>query len=163
MEKREYIQAVLDPSLDDLKAHVRVTSDDLDGTLMQSLKAAVRSAEHHIGQVIALSKFTYTGAFARALPLRVPVLEILAVAVDGVEVPSESFTVAGGVLTFAEDVTGAAVEVTYKAGMCPPVEFDIRAAILLIASKLFMNPADRVETLVSKSSILLRPYRGGGK
>ena len=36
---------------------------------------------------------------------------------------------------------------------------DIVSAILLIASSLFSNPMDSVETLPKASSKLLRPYR----
>lgn len=163
MTKRDYIFPALDPSLDDFKAHIRVTSDDLDSELTNKLVAAIRSAEHMIGKVIALSRFTFTGSFRSVItfPER-PFRSVVSVKVDDVVLSEDRYTVSGRTLVFAEGVTGSTVEVVYKAGM-KSVEYDIKAAILLHAAALFANPVDSVETMPKASTNLLRPYRSWGE
>ena len=53
------------------------------------------------------------------------------------------------------------MSVRYTSGM-NQVPFDIKAAIMLMAAKLFNNPVDSVETLPSAAKNLLRPYRSYG-
>ena len=156
MTERIYLEQY-QPSLEDFKRHLRLTSDDLDETLQMNLLAAINAAEHHIGKVIALSEFSYTGPLV-ALACQTPLKEVVEVAVDGAEV---GYEVKDGVLTLAEGVTGDAMSVRYTSGM-NQVPFDIKAAIMLMAAKLFNNPVDSVETLPSVAKNLLRPYRSYG-
>ena len=156
MTERIYLEQY-QPSLEDFKRHLRLTSDDLDETLQMNLLAAINAAEHHIGKVIALSEFSYTGPLV-ALACQTPLKEVAEVAVDGAEV---GYEVKDGVLTLAEGVTGDAMIVRYTSGM-NQVPFDIKAAIMLMAAKLFNNPVDSVETLPSAAKNLLRPYRSYG-
>lgn len=147
------------PTLDEFKAHIRLTTSDMDADLTIKLKAAIRSAEHYIGQIIALSVFVYTDDFAKTVYLQGPVLSVSGVKVDGVTLSSDKYSLKGEVLTI--DAEGETLEVTYTAGMMV-VDDDIKAAILLHAAALFNNPIDSVETLPKASSRLLDPYRTWG-
>ena len=148
MRRREIDTVQLAFCLGRLKSHLRITSNDLDGELMNKLTAAIDSAEHFIGRVIPLSTITETLPFSSVVPLSRPL-----VSVDGIEV--DVFT---GTVSFPDETDGKAVKVVYNAGM-GQIPADIVSAILLIASSLFSNPMDSVETLPKASSRLLRPYR----
>lgn len=162
MIERSYIDAQFQPSLEDLKRHLRITSGDLDETLKPHLLAAINSAEHHIGKIIARSEFTYSGWFIRSLELRGPGIKVTEVTVDGVRLPDNVWRLDRHSVIISNDITGEEMQVTYEAGMTQ-VEFDIKAAILLTAAKLFNNPADTVEALPSVAKNLLRPHRSWGR
>ena len=160
MVERSYLEQ-FQPSLEDLKRHLRVTSDDLNETLEMYLRAAIESAEHHIGRIIAASEFCYSGWFVRSFDMLGPFREIVRVEVDGVELTKEEYKVDKRTLLLHPEITGESLLVVYKAGMTS-VPFDIKAAILLSAAKLFNNPVDSVESLPSVAKNLLRPYRSWG-
>lgn len=162
MIERSYIDSQFQPSLEDLKRHLRITSDDLDETLQPYLLAAINSAEHHIGKVIARSEFTYSGWFIRSLELRGPGIRIKDVTVDGVRLPDDAWRLDKHSVIISNGISGKEMQVTYESGM-HQVDFDIKAAILLTAAKLFNNPADTVETLPSVAKNLLRPHRSWGR
>lgn len=162
MIERSYKDAQFQPSLEDLKRHLRITSGDLDETLKPHLLAAINSAEHHIGKIIARSEFTYSGWFIRSLELRGPGIKVTEVTVDGVRLPDNAWRLDRHSVNISNDITGEEMQVTYEAGMTQ-VEFDIKAAILLTAAKLFNNPADTVEALPSVAKNLLRPHRSWGR
>ena len=157
MTTRTY--GIYEPTLEEFKAHIRMTSYDLDDDLRLKLLAAIRSAEHFIGKVIARSVFTYSGAYAKTLTLEAPVISVTGVTVDGVALSSEEWSLSGNELTVLTE--GTSMGVIYTAGM-PAVDPDIKAAILLHAAALFENPVDSVETLPKASSRLLAPYRTWG-
>ena len=148
-----------EPTLDEFKAHIRMTSYDLDVDLRLKLQAAIRSAEHYIGLVIAQSVFTYSGDYAKTLILEAPVLGVTGVKVNGVDLSNEEWSLSGNILTVLTE--GTSMEVTYTAGMAS-VDPDIKAAILLHAAALFNNPVDSVEVLPKASTRLLDPYRTWG-
>lgn len=161
MVTRSYIDG-FEPSLEDLKRHLRITSDDLDDTLKMYLQAAIESAEHHIGSIIARSEFVYDGWFVRSFDMKGPGCELKSVEIDGDVLSAEDYKVSCNTLLISQDVTGCEkMTVTYETGM-GQVPFDIKAAVLLIAAKLFNNPVDSVETLPSVAKNLLRPYRRWG-
>lgn len=157
MRIREHDTEALAFFLQKFKSHLRLTSNDLDDELMAKLTAAIDSAEHHIGKTILKSKFKDTLPFSSEVALCRPLLSVDGVKVDDMEVTYETDIFTGTIL-FDEGLKGRAVEVTYHAGM-PQVPSDIVNAILLIASSLFANPMDSVETLPKASTRLLRPYR----
>lgn len=148
-----------EPTLEEFKAHIRMTSYDLDTDLRLKLQAAIRSAEHYIGLVIAQSVFTYTGDYAKTLTLEAPVTGVTGVKVDGVVLSNGEWSLSGNTLTVQTE--GTSMEVTYTAGMST-VDPDIKAAILLHAAALFNNPVDSVEVLPKASTRLLDPYRTWG-
>ena len=157
MTTRTY--GIYEPTLEEFKAHIRMTSYDLDDDLRLKLLAAIRSAEHFIGKVIAQSVFAYSGAYAKTLTLEAPVISVTGVTVDGVALSSEEWSLSGNELTVLTE--GTSMGVIYTAGMSA-VDPDIKAAILLHAAALFENPVDSVETLPKASSRLLAPYRTWG-
>lgn len=127
------------------------------------LQAAIESAEHHIGSIIARSEFVYDGWFVRSFDMKGPGCELKSVDVDGESLDEAEYTVNRNTLLISQDVTMCdKMTVTYVAGMTQ-VPFDIKAAVLLIAAKLFNNPVDSVETLPSVAKNLLRPYRSWGR
>ena len=158
MTSRVYSQGY-QPTLDEFKQHIRITTNDMDADLTLKLKASIRSAEHYIGQIIAKSVFVYTDVFAKTVILEGPVIEVSGVKVNGVSISSDKWELKGEVLTI--DAEGDTLEVTYSAGMVV-VDDDIKAAILLHAAALFVNPVDSVETMPKASSRLLDPYRTWG-
>lgn len=160
MVERSYLEQ-FHPSLEDLKRHLRVTSDDLNETLEMYLRAAIESAEHHIGKVIAVSEFCYSGWFVRSFDFMPPFHKVVKVEVDGVELTKDEYTVDERTLLISSEVSGEKLIVAYQAGMSQ-VPFDMKAAILLTAAKLFNNPMDTVESLPSVAKNLLRPYRSWG-
>ena len=160
MVERSYL-GEYQPSLEDLKRHLRITSDDLDGTLEMYLCAAIESAEHHIGRTIALSEYTYSGCFTRSFEMKPPFRRVVRVEVDGVQLTEDEYRIDRRTILLSPEVMGESLLVTYEAGMAS-VPFDMKAAILLSASKLFNNPVDSVESLPSVAKNLLRPYRSYG-
>ena len=160
MVERSYL-GEYQPSLEDLKRHLRITSDDLDGTLEMYLRAAIESAEHHIGRTIALSEYTYSGWFTRSFEMQPPFRRVVRVEVDGVQLTEDEYRIDRRTILLSPEVMGESLLVTYEAGIAS-VPFDMKAAILLSASKLFSNPVDSVESLPSVAKNLLRPYRSYG-
>ena len=148
------------PTLAEFKAHIRITitSVEMDASLALQLKAAIRSAEHYIGMVIARSAFVYTGTFAKTVILPGPVIGIQEVTVAGVAVTPDHYKLKGNVLKLDVDADPDAVLVVKLTAGMEHVDEDIKAAVLLHAAALFNNPVDSVETLPKASSRLLDPY-----
>lgn len=160
MVERSYLEQ-FQPSLEDIKRHLRVTSDDLNDTLELYLRAAIEASEKHIGKVIAVSQFTYSGWFVRSFDMLVPFRKVVSVTVDDRKLESDDYTIEKRTLIIHPEITGERLIVTYEAGYSQ-VPFDMKAAILLTAAKLFNNPVDSVESLPSVARNLLRPYRTWG-
>lgn len=162
MFERTYIDANIQPSLEDLKRHLRITSGDLDEILHPYLLAAINSAEHHIGKIIARSEFSYSGSFIRSLDLRGPGVVVKSVEVDGMSLDEGGYELDDRTLIISPRIVGQEMNVVYEGGMSQ-VDFDIKAAILLTAAKLFNNPTDTVEAMPGVAKNLLRPHRSFGK
>lgn len=158
METREILEIGC-PTLEDLRRHLRITSNDLDAELNDKLRAAVTMAEHEISTVIAPSTITLSVRFSRTIPLRWPARSVTSVEVDGSEIGPGGYDADDERLTFADSVSGSRVTVRYDAGLeqVPP---DVKAAILLLAGRLFNNPTDLPEERDRTTARnLLRPYR----
>lgn len=155
---RNYDSAMMATLMAALKSHLRITANDLDGQLDMYLRAAVDSAEQFTGIVLVKSGMELEEDFAKLLRLPLPLMSVEGVSVDGEELSSDDYTVTGGKLVFSEGVSGSVVQVSCTAGRTH-MEEDIRAAIMLRAAKLFNNPADSAEMLISASDNLLTPYR----
>ena len=155
---RNYDSAMMAALMAALKSHLRITANDLDGQLDMYLRAAVDSAEQFTGIVLVKSGMELEEDFAKPLRLPLPLMSVEGVSVDGEELSSDDYTVTGGKLVFSEGVSGSVVQVSCTAGRTH-MEEDIRAAIMLRAAKLFNNPADSAEMLISASDNLLTPYR----
>lgn len=159
--RREFDEDVLWQALGRLKSHLRLTSCDLDDELRQKLRAAVCSAEHQIGRVIFPSRFTDIFDFAQTVRLAAPLLSVDTVRLDGVELNKDWSWTANrrlSCISIADEIIGKELEVSWTSGM-EDIPDDLMNAILLIASSLFSNPLDSVETLPKASAALLRPYR----
>lgn len=154
----------LQPSLEEFKRHLRITSNDLDDELTAKLKAAVNMAEHEISAVISVSSFKLTRDFAHSIPLRWPTTAVASVKVDGESaLPAEKYSFSESTLTIDSDVNGDKVEVVYTAGLADAPE-DIKAAVLLLGANIFNNPVDHPEERDRTSARnLLRPYRSWGE
>lgn len=161
MIERSYIDEQFQPSLEDFKRHLRITSSDLDETLRPYLLASINSAEHHIGKIIARSEFQYSGHFIRSLDLRGPNVELVSVEVNGNALSDDEYSLDARTLLIDSEISGDEMQVIYRSGMTQ-VPFDIKAAILLTAAKLFNFPSDTVEAMPSVARNLLRPYRQWG-
>lgn len=149
--------------LGEFRNHLRLTSNDLDAILEESLEVGIERAEAEIGRVIALSKFTVQMPFSQTLSLRGPIVKVLSVRVDGQMVPSSQYTASDWDITFADGVEGEKVEVSYTAGFTQ-IPSMIKGAIFLFGANYFNNPTDRPEERDRTAAAnLLRPYRRWGK
>ncbi len=157
--RRDFDEDAVMEGLGRLRSHLRLTSCDFDGELRQKLCAAARSAEHQIGRVVFKSRFSDTFTFSPEIRLDSPLLAVESVAVDGVSL-KEGWTPvrSASAVRFDPSVTGSEAEIVWTSGM-EQVPDDLMSAVLLIASSLFSNPLDSVETLPKASAALLRPYR----
>jgi len=149
--------------LGEFRNHLRMTSNDMDAVLEQSLEVGIERAEAEIGKVIALSRFTGVQMpFAQTLSLRGPIVEVTSVKVDGTEVPAADYTADPWSLTFADGVEGSSVVLEYKAGM-EQIPSMVKGAIFLFGGRYFNNPTDTPEERDRTAAAnLLRPYRTWG-
>ena len=149
--------------LGEFRNHLRMTSNDMDAVLEQSLEVGIERAEAEIGKVIALSRFTGVQMpFAQTLSLRGPIVEVTSVKVDGTEVPTTDYTADPWSLTFADGVEGSSVVLEYKAGM-EQIPSMVKGAIFLFGGRYFNNPTDTPEERDRTAAAnLLRPYRTWG-
>lgn len=158
MTERDFTKS-LQPLLSKFKNHIRMTSSEMDEDLKLKLMAAVRSAEHYIGKIIARSTFTMQETFAKTFTLESDVASVTSVKVDGRVLSDDEWKLSGNVISISG--SGDTVEVEYVSGP-DKIEYDVQAAILLHAAALFNNPVDSVEVLPKASTRLLDPYRTWG-
>ena len=141
-------------SIEQLKNHLHIFTEDFDEQLLFDLRAAVAKAESFINGHIWRSTVTNSVPFRNTIAVD-STAQVTSVKVDGQDV---NFTSEEGVI-YVEG-QGKRLQYTaivgYAAEDCP---LDIQMAILLIASKFFNNPVDSVENLPSASQSLLHPYR----
>lgn len=142
-------------TLEQLKNHLHMFTNDFDQQLAFNLRAAVAKAESYTNCRIWHGTFTESVPFENTISVRETTAVVIDVKVDGVSV---NFTAAAGVIKV--EGNGKILEYTASVGYtsedCP---IDIQIAVLLIAAKFFNNPVDSVENLPSASQHLLHPYR----
>lgn len=154
--KREIISQGV--TLEELKHHLRITTNIFDEDLDGKLRAAHNIAENYIGQVLMVSRFTDRMEFNGVVTLAAPLTSVTSVKVNGVDYP---YTTSGNTLIIPGMMDGE-LEVVYESGD-EQLADDVKIAILMIAADLFNNPSDHVQSLPRASENLLRPYRRYGR
>ena len=138
-----------------LKNHLHMFTDDFDQQLEINLRAAVAKSENYINGVIWHGVQTMSVPFVNTVEISEPTAVINQVMVDD---QSVDFIFVNGILSIQG--SGKVLEYTLETGYvqedCPS---DIQMAILLIAAKFFNNPGDSVEKLPTVSQHLLHPYK----
>lgn len=164
MTQRDIVDELLQPNLQDLKDHLRLTDNSLDRMLLMYLKSAITQAEHTISRTLASSVVTINvrASGEETIQIDLPYgddmtdVTIRRVTLD--DANYTDYTLDGCCLTLpVSGVTGRII-VEY-AVVVGQVEDDIRQAILLMAARHFNNPLDSVDSLPTASANLLAPYR----
>lgn len=153
MEKRIVKKELV--TLDELKQNLRLTDTDAFSTDLQSkLSAALRAAGSYIGRDLGqVEQFSYIMEPVVEIDID-PAKHVTAVKVEGLALPPEQWSYAGGYLSiYGHSPSAAAVTVELE------YNEDIAQAVLMHASSMWMNPTDTVETLPKASTNLLRQYR----
>lgn len=146
-------------SLDELKQWNYIESDLFDDKLKACLNSAIASAESHANIIIWKSTFTLAlDHIEYEIPVFACPVSSISIAVDNSSLAASLYQFDGNVILVDGSVRGDAMTVTIEAGI-DPVDDDIKAAILLIASELFRNPTDSVKQLPTASQLLLQPFR----
>ena len=142
-------------TLDELKDHLHILSEDFDKSLSLNLRAATQAAQSYLGRDIIRTVTVVSMPFSKTFNIA-DFSAIEDVQVDRKEV---EYTQVNNTITLAVN-SGELVEYKLVSGYtqedCPE---DIKMAILLIASKYFNNPVDSVEQLPKASTNLLKPYK----
>ena len=158
MQRRDIDIYRLQPTLQDLKDHLRITDDSHDRMLMIYLSSAVLQAGHVISRTLAPSicqiETDYTSLVALPYMDDASSLTDLEVLVDG---ERRTWTLTGSDVHI-DGPEGRKMSISYHLDV-DYVEADIQQAILLMAAQHFSNPLDRAQTLPTASENLLAPYR----
>ena len=158
MQTRDIDIYRLQPTLQDLKDHMRITDDTNDRMLMIYLSSAVLQAEHVISRNLAPSICQIETGYTSLVTL--PYMDEsssptdLEVLVDG---ERRTWTLTGSDLCI-DAPEARKMSIRYHLAVAS-VEDAIQQAILLMAAQHFSNPLDRAQTLPTASENLLAPYR----
>lgn len=154
VQRRTYNIPVV--TLEEMKNHLHVTSNDFDSNLELNISSATAAAEAFISRPIYRIDDVYSVPFVSKVTLPEGYTEITDVKVDGNEV---SFEILNNVLSVGvnegERLTYCVVY-GYTSQSCPA---DIKMAIMLMAARYFNNPVDSVEQLPKASTALLRTHK----
>ena len=143
-------------TLEEMKDHLHITSDDFDNTLTVNIESATASAEAFINKPICKVVDTYSVPFVKQITLPDGYTEIENVRVDGKEIPYEILNnVLSAGVNDGEMLTYGVVY-GYTSQSCPA---DIKMAIMLMAAGYFNNPVDSVEQLPKASTALLKRHK----
>jgi hypothetical protein len=144
----------------ELKRNLRLDADveDFDGDLTVKLDAAIAAAGSFIGRDLNQVP-VYSYPYAERMELNLdPALHVDFVSVGSEKLDGVEWAYVDGTLTInvvhRPDET-VEVKTAYRS--------DIRAAVLMHASSLWLSPADSVETLPKASTNLLSQYRQYGR
>lgn len=154
------VQRIVDTNpvvtLEELKDHLHIVSEDFDSSLQLNIRSAMASAEAFLSRPIARIVNRYSVPFEKTVPLPSDYDSIEEVMVDGKEV---EFTILNNSLSVGvyegEELTYCVVY-GFTSSSCPA---DIKMAIMLTAARFFNNPVDSVEQLPKASTSLLRPHK----
>lgn len=152
---REILRSEPVVSVERVKANLRLQDNSFDEMIDDYIASAVQTSENVTGVTIALSQYIITGVYDGAYRLPVAPVNELMVQQDGNEV---EYSINGGVLTLPSSCMGKQVTITVNAGYTD-IPADIRMAVILKASALFLNPVDSADTYVKASDNLLKAYR----
>lgn len=152
---REILRSEPVVSVERVKANLRLQDNSFDEMIADYIASAVQTSENVTGVTIALSQYVITGVYDGAYRLPVAPVNELIVQQDGNEV---EYSINGGVLTLPSSCMGKQVTITVDAGYTD-IPADIRMAVILKASALFLNPVDSADTYVKASDNLLKAYR----
>lgn len=142
-------------TLDELKNHLHILSEDFDQSLWVNLRAATAAAESYIGRDIIRRVVGMSMPFSKTFTVA-DFTTVENVTVDGMNV---EFTQVNNNVTILVD-NGEVVRYTLVSGWEPAdCPMDIKMAIMLMAAKYFNNPVDSVEQLPKASSALLKPFK----
>lgn len=152
---REIIRSAPVVTVERVKANLRLQDNSFDEMIADYISSAIKSSENITGVTIPMSQYVITGVYEGSY--RVPVAPITNITATCNE---EEIDVAidGGVITLPLSCVGKQVVLTIKAGYVE-VPADIKMAIILKASAMFLNPVDSADTYVKSSDNLLKAYR----
>lgn len=153
--ERTTIDYNLPVTLNELKNHLHITSDDFDDTLLLNLRSATAAAESFTSMELRMRVETVSVPFTKTF-ICPDDATINFVSVDGVSVSYEK--VNNMVYVGVDKGEKMLYQLTfgYTDINCPE---DIKMAILLSAARYFNNPVDSVEQLPKASTALLRRYK----
>ena len=140
----------------DLKRNLRLDADveDFDGDLTMKLQAAIASSGSFIGRDLNQVP-AYSYPYAERMEINIdPALKVESVSIDDSELEPDKWSYVDGAIIIYGDhqsVETVKVETAYRE--------DIRNAVLMHASAMWMTPTDSVEQLPKQSTNLLRQYR----
>lgn len=138
-----------------VKANLRLQDSSFDEIIAEYIASATASAEQLTGVVLNTSIFTITGTYEGAYRMPIaPINEVTAKCGDE-EVECK---LNGGVLTLPSECLGRQVIIQVNAGY-PEAPADVRMAIILKASALFLNPVDSADSYTKASDNILKNYR----
>lgn len=140
----------------DLKRNLRLDADveDFDGDLTMKLQAAIASSGSFIGRDLNQVP-AYSYPYAERMEINIdPALKVESVAIGDADLEPDKWSYVDGAIIIYEDHQSdetVKVETAYRE--------DIRNAVLMHASAMWMTPTDSVEQLPKQSTNLLRQYR----
>lgn len=142
-------------TLEEIKNHLHILSEDFDQTLWMNLRAATAAAESYIGRNIIRRVVNMSMPFSKTFTVA-DYSTVENVTVDGGDV---EYTQVNNKVTLLVD-NGKVVRCDVISGWLPEeCPMDIKMAIMLMAAKYFNNPVDSVEQLPKASTSLLKPFK----
>ena len=143
-------------TLEEMKRHLHIATEDFDQQLLLDVQAAIASAEAFTGLQIRKKIDVYSVPFAETITLPEGDYTIDSVKVDDEEVDYIIVDNKLSVGVAKGDNVVYSVVYGYDCCDCPA---DIKMAIMLSAAKFFNSPVDSVEQLPKASTALLRTHK----
>lgn len=162
-------------TLEEAKAHLRVTHSSEDDLIETYIFAAARIIEE--SNQIALLPATVTQQFDRIpengsyVDLSYPAIELTTISYNTIEAPASYASMSGAVIDigfnrpriYAPDgwPSGWMLKVVYECGYATPeaIPKPLKIAVLLTLSDLYENRTDSVKAMPTAAELITRPYR----